>query len=175
MLENEIWNHAKLDHKYIIQLHGASDVDKDDVWIVMELFEGRELRAEMDQRFFAVKSEPFSTEEILTIIHQVCSALAHIESKQIVHRDIKPENILIQIKDGVPLLDSIRVKIIDFGFSHVVGDHFHKSGTPGFVPREFQTAGPKADVFAAGIIMWELSMRKWKYLYAKFPILVDGK
>lgn len=51
----------------------------------------------------------FDEAEAKILFKQILEAIGYLHRKNIVHRDIKPENILLN--------KTMRVKIIDFGFS----------------------------------------------------------
>ena len=87
-----------------------------------------------------------------------CStALAFAHAQGIVHRDVKPSNVLVA--DG----DEISVRLFDFGLAQLadaetltaVGD---VPGTLAYIPPERlhgEQAGPPADVWAVGVLLWE--------------------
>src|SRR5262249_21078657 len=69
-------------------------------FIVAELLEGEELRAQLESGAIPVR-------KALEYALQITQGLAAAHEKGIVHRDLKPENLFVT-KDG-------RVKILDFG------------------------------------------------------------
>ena len=88
---------------------------------------------------------------------QVLEALAHAHAHGIVHRDVKPSNVLLA--DG----DEVSVRLFDFGLAQLadaetltaVGD---VPGTLAYIPPERlqgKGAGPAADVWAVGVLLWE--------------------
>lgn len=89
---------------------------------------------------------------------QVLRGLAAAHEKNIVHRDVKPENVIIT-PEGV-------VKVLDFGIARVAeaDDGFRTRtgivlGTPAYMAPEVvrgQLAGPAADIYAVGTMMYEL-------------------
>ncbi len=124
----------------------------DQLSIVMELVEGGDLK-QLHQR-----ARPLPSEAV-TMVARIADALAALHAAGVVHRDLKPANVLIhQTEDGpVP-------KITDFGLSRLVEEGMSQSsaavGTPLYMAPEAvalaATAGPPADVYALGIMLYEL-------------------
>jgi hypothetical protein len=88
---------------------------------------------------------------------QILDGLAHAHALGIVHRDIKPSNVLMADEEGVS------VRLLDFGLAlfdeadtlTAAGD---VPGTLAYISPERlkgQTAGPAADVWAVGVLLWE--------------------
>lgn len=97
---------ASLSHPDIVTVHDAG-LDQDasagpTVFIVMELLDGRNLRALVAER------GEFPLGEALRIGADVASALAASHDIGVVHRDIKPANILV---------DGEHVTVVDFGIA----------------------------------------------------------
>lgn len=92
----------------------------------------------------------------VSIVRQMLTALAYLESRQLIHRDIKPENILFEDKS----LQT--VSLVDFGFMTRVSEYnllFTRCGTPGYVAPEVLADKPyetKIDVFSAGLLFYIL-------------------
>ncbi|MDR0594017.1 MAG: protein kinase [Bifidobacteriaceae bacterium] len=116
----------------------------------MEFVEGQNLRA------FMTASGPLTVGTALDLAAQVFDALAQAHASGIVHRDVKPENILID-RSG-------RVKVADFGLARAVSEFTVAStgvvlGTVAYLAPELATGGKadqRADVYAAGIVLFEL-------------------
>lgn len=89
---------ATLDSAHIVR---AYDVDRfEDVhYIVMEYFEGQNLRQLVD------KEGPLDYEDAANYIRQAALGLADAHKCGVIHRDVKPENILVDERDFVKLLD----------------------------------------------------------------------
>jgi serine/threonine protein kinase len=79
--------------------------------IVMEYFEGGNLLNYLVRRNCKINEE-----RVVQIIHHLATALYYLHVYGIIHRDIKLQNILMtdDTQTAIP-------KLIDFGFSHILG------------------------------------------------------
>jgi serine/threonine-protein kinase len=152
---------ARVRHPNVVQ---ALDVTRrgEELWLVMEYVEGEPLhrvfRAAID-RGEAVPV-PVAVGVVVAILgglHAAHEARSESgEPLEIVHRDVSPQNILIGI-DGVP-------RLIDFGVARAatrvaLAGAGVARGKLGYMAPEQLRGGPvdrRADVYAAGIILWEL-------------------
>ncbi len=144
---------ARLSHPNVVAVfdQGRDPVD-DTVYLVMEYVPGHTLRDTI------VKDAPMSPERALAIIDPVLSALGAAHRAGLIHRDVKPENVLIA--------DDGRIKVADFGLAKAVSaDTQHTAtngvliGTVSYLAPELvveQRADARADVYAAGVILFEL-------------------
>ncbi len=97
---------ARLNHPNIVGVYDWGGGTEP--FIVMELVEGRSLRAELQAR------HTLPPAEVAALGAQIADALAHAHHHGVVHRDVKPSNVL--------LTPGGSVKVTDFGIA-VVGDH----------------------------------------------------
>lgn len=121
--------------------------------IVMEFADGGDLAAAVKRR--REEGGRFNQDEALVIFAQCCLALQHIHARHVLHRDLKTQNIFLT-KAGV-------VKLGDFGIAkvldHTAGQAVTVIGTPGYLPPEVcnnRPYGIKADVWALGVVLYEL-------------------
>jgi len=110
MLRNEIQILKKIDHPQIVSIYDLIETKKY-LYVVMEMCVGGELF----DRIAELDGDGFSQEDTSLIMHQICSAVKHMNEQGIVHRDLKPENVLCVEAHSVQ-----KIKICDFGISKIV-------------------------------------------------------
>ena len=119
----------------------------------MELLDGETLADLLDHGKVPI-------ERALPISIQIARALARAHDLEVIHRDLKPENIfLARDDDGRDL-----VKLLDFGIARSMQDTRLTGagevfGTPQYMAPERITsidAGPSADLYALGVILYEM-------------------
>jgi len=139
---------GRLNHSNIVTIH---DVGKSGgvAYIAMEFLQGLSLREILDS---GVVLPPEKTADIVA---QVADGLAFAHENGIVHRDIKPANIMV--------LDSGRVKIMDFGIARLPAGSRSWSGTifasPKYMAPERiagQQVDGRADIFSLGAVLYEM-------------------
>ncbi len=99
--EQEARATSALNHPNILTVYDFG-THEGNPYLVMELLEGEELRAQLDNGALPVRKAS-------EYAQQIAAGLAAAHEKNIVHRDLKPENLFIT-KDG-------RLKILDFGLA----------------------------------------------------------
>ena len=138
---------AGLDHPNVVTLydffeHGGVP------YIAMEYVSGGSLR-----RLVGKLGLP----QVLGVLEGMLAGLGHAEVAGIVHRDLKPENVLISRNGGV--------KIADFGIARAYNALTPLTGTgttigtPTYMAPEQvtgDTLGPYTDLYALGVIAYEL-------------------
>ena len=125
-------------------------IDGHHPFLVMELIEGGTLRELLTER------GPMPPHAVAAVLGPVLGGLAVAHHEGLVHRDVKPENVLIS--------DNGDVKIADFGLVRAIAEAKITStsvilGTAAYLsPEQVSTgdAGPTSDVYAAGILTYEL-------------------
>jgi predicted ATPase len=154
--EQEARATSALNHPNIVTIHELGDIEGGR-FIVMELVEGRTLRALID--------ESVSQEALTQLGGQIAKALAAAHAAGITHRDIKPENIMVR-DDGY-------VKVLDFGLARLAPSGMDREAAtlqytqPGTLlgsarymsPEQArgETASHPSDIFSLGIIFYEMA------------------
>jgi tRNA A-37 threonylcarbamoyl transferase component Bud32/photosystem II stability/assembly factor-like uncharacterized protein len=146
-----------LAHPNICTIHEVGETDGE-LYIVMELVEGKSLRA-------LCEDAGLPAESVLRYGVQIASALVRAHDKGIVHRDLKTSNIVVTA-DGL-------VKVLDFGLAkHLGGDTFEGStrslttlqdtssvsGTLPYLAPEVlrgEAADYRSDLWALGVLLYE--------------------
>ncbi|MEV0714444.1 protein kinase [Asanoa sp. NPDC050611] len=138
---------AGLDHPAIVGLRGTTTVDGAPA-LVLDLVDGEDLRHRLR------RDGPVPPAIAAHIAAQVADALAYLHGRGVVHGDVKPANLLVPADGG-------RVRVTDFGVARRLGAGrptvIH--ATPEYVAPEVvagEPAGPAADVYALGIVLYEL-------------------
>jgi serine/threonine-protein kinase len=152
---------AQLSHSNCVQVFDVG-VGDNTYFIVMEYVDGADLKGVIEHQ--KKTGKPFPAEEAVLMCVRMCEGLSYAhevrdsrgESLHIVHRDMSPPNVLIT-RHG-------EVKIVDFGLAKA-NSQLEKS-EPGIIKGKFSYLSPEAaigqgvdartDIFAVGIILWEL-------------------
>lgn len=151
-----------LNHSNVVSIFDFG-IERSQFYLVMDYVEGRNLRQIINELKKSNKS--FSIDQALFIVKETAAGLDHAhrctDSKSgrplnITHRDMSPQNIMVSFEG--------EVKVIDFGIAKAETEQEEtKAGTLkgkfGYMSPE-QAEGlpidPRTDVFALGIVLWEL-------------------
>jgi tRNA A-37 threonylcarbamoyl transferase component Bud32/tetratricopeptide (TPR) repeat protein len=143
---------GRLTHPNIITIYDVVR-DKELTYIVMQYVDGSSLQALIES------GKTHSPQEIIDILKPISDALDFAHRGGIVHRDIKPANILID-KTGKPFL-------ADFGVARIETSTLTQAGTTVgtlsyMSPEQVkgQTVDKRSDIFALGVILYELLTRQ---------------
>jgi serine/threonine protein kinase len=140
---------ARLNHPGIVTLYEMGEEDGNAL-LVTELVDGSTL-AQLN------RDGTLSDREIGEIGADLCEALDHAHARAVVHRDIKPQNVLVT-DGGEP-----SAKLMDFGVARLAdaaaltatGDVVGTLAYMAPEQAEGRTAGPEADVYALGLMLYE--------------------
>lgn len=148
---------TRLRHPHVVAVRDLV-VEGERLAIVMDLVEGGSLREALDAR------GTLPPGEAVALTATVLDALAAAHAVGTVHRDIKPDNVLLaQGEDGRTDDPGAAVRVVDFGIARVIDERRRSTtaiiGTPEYMSPELVTvgeAGPPSDVYASGILLYEL-------------------
>jgi eukaryotic-like serine/threonine-protein kinase len=164
--EQESQTLGRLHHPGIAQIYEAGTANTafgPEPYFAMEIIHGKPLIEYANEA-------KLSTRQRLMLMIQICEAVQHAHQRGIVHRDLKPGNILVD-QSGQP-------KILDFGIARVMDSDTEQMtrqtdigqllGTLPYMSPEQVEADPAAidtrtDVYALGVILYELLTNKMPY------------
>ena len=141
---------AQLSHPNIVPLHFIGQ-DGDLLYLAMACVDGGSIADRLD------REGRLPVHDVVRIVSQVASALAHAHKRGVIHRDIKPANVLVDAESG-------RCLVTDFGIARS-GDATHLTatgvmvGTPAYLSPEQVTGEPvdhRVDIYALGVMAYEL-------------------
>jgi len=166
---------AKLRHRYITRFYEFINNDSGAV-LVMEFVEGTPVDVLLAEKGALPLSDAISIAQCLL------EAMVYAHGKGIIHRDIKPANLIREKGGGA-------VKVTDFGIGKIKDNAqspgqtvLTKSGfllgTPHYMSpeqiREPKDAGAKADVYSAGVVLYEMVTGQLPFNSRSLPKLIDA-
>lgn len=142
---------ANLRHPNIVTLH-SYEPQLPCPYFVMEWVDGQPLDQYCRRRHLALR-------DTLRLLEKIVRALAYAHDQNVIHRDLKSQNILVD-SSGEP-------RILDFGLARIAAKVADSSSVGGPIKGTLQYMAPEqvihpdevdqaADVFALGLIMYEL-------------------
>ena len=159
-----------LDHPQIVSIYdfGQDESHGEQIWLAMERLEGSDLKD------YITLERPLAVEQALSILRQLLGVLAACHAKNVIHRDLKPQNIFID--------ESSRIKLLDFGISRMttlrdLTQTGTSLGSPEYMaPELFATSvyDPRTDLYAAGVIAFELLAGHLPYQGDSLPVLYQA-
>ncbi len=144
---------SKLRHPNALRLFDFGQAPDGSFYMVMELLEGESLADRLAYAFVSFR-------DVFNIVPPVCGVLFEAHENHVIHRDLKPENIyLVNVNQREEF-----TKLLDFGIAKHLQDRTMTSagtlwGTPAYMSPEQakgETVGAPADIYAIGIILFEL-------------------
>lgn len=166
---------GRLHHPGIAQIHEASTFDAGDgaqPFFAMEYISGVDVRTYAEEARLDVAGR-------LKLIAEVADAVHYAHEKGVIHRDLKPDNVMVD-EHGC-------AKVLDFGvacagdtstaISSVMTQTGQIIGTLAYMAPEQLSAdpervSPRADVYALGVMMFELLTGRLPHEIAGLPTTV---
>ncbi|MGH8697713.1 MAG: protein kinase domain-containing protein, partial [Burkholderiales bacterium] len=146
--KNEARAAGRLSHPGIVAVYDYGE-SSSVTYIAMEFVQGASLREYFN------RGTRFAERDSVSIMVQVLDALHHAHEQGVWHRDIKPANLII--------MNSGRIKVADFGIARIDTSQLTLTGvvmgSPGYMAPEQYSGGTvdwRADLFAAGVVMYQL-------------------
>ncbi len=145
---------AALNHPNIATIYAIEETD-DEMFIVMEFIDGKELKEE-------IKAGPIQSKEAINIATQIAEGLIAAHKKEIIHRDIKSSNIMIT-NEG-------KIKIMDFGLAKMKGaSDLTKAGSTVGTVAFMSPEQVKGDIVDKRTDLWSLGIIIYQMLSGKLP------
>jgi len=153
---NEAIAASRIGQENVVDVVDFGSEEDGALYYVMEALDGRSIGA-------ILRDEgPFPVARALALLEQTCRALAAAHARGVVHRDVKPDNVFVVRREELE-----RVKILDFGISHVPHEMSGSRltvagsiiGTPEYMAPEQASGGTvdhRADVYAVGVLAYEM-------------------
>lgn len=162
---------ANLTHPNILPVHDV-DMERDHPYVVSELAPNGSARR------LITDAEEIPVGIAVKYLIQTLHALRAAHANGVIHRGLKPENMLI---DGYG-----NVKVSDFGFARIVERDqavirqvYVGMGQVAYMAPELfnepNNAGPQSDIYALGIVFYELLTRKLPGRRSPMPSEIDPK
>ncbi len=161
---------GRLHHPGIAQIYEAGLANDGQPFFAMEFINGLPLDEYARRRGLDLAAR-------VNLLARVCDAVQHAHDQGVIHRDLKPANILVE-ETGQP-------KVLDFGVARATGADLltmtgltqagQLIGTPDYMSPEQVGADPaaidhRADVYALGVILFELAAHQLPYQLENRPL-----
>ncbi len=164
---------ARLKHPNLVEVYDLGIASDGRIYFAMDLLSGTTLRAILSRR------GAIGSELGVRVMGQALDGLHAAHCAGMLHRDIKPENIFV-CRDGI-------VKLLDFGVAKAVDASISARpvtgagmtvGTPRYMaPEQAEGRGidARADVYGAGLVLWECLAGRPAFNQADPFALADAK
>jgi serine/threonine-protein kinase len=165
---------ASIQSRFVVSLFDFGTTDDGELFMVMELLQGRTFAARL-----AARPAPL-LREVVRLVDLTLAGLQAVHGAGIVHRDLKPDNVFL-VEDA----DGSFPKLLDFGISRPMGEAGARSagrmrkltqagmtmGTPHYMAPE-QIRGDagldgRADLYTLGVLLFKAAT-------GRFPIEADN-
>ncbi len=167
-LLREAWVTGTLEHPNILPIHDVKLDEAGMPLVVLKRIDGQDWGemmhnpTQLTERF----GEGEALDHNLTVLMQVCHAIAFAHSRGIVHRDIKPDNVRIGAFGEVYVLDwGIAVALEDDGTGRfpLAGSAAAMAGTPNYMAPEMLGGDEdnpitvRTDIYLLGATLYEIA------------------
>ena len=144
---------ARLRHPNIVQVHAVDHDAAGNPYLLLEFVSGPSLAKRLTDG-------PLSARDAASVVRIIAQAVGVAHDQHVIHRDLKPGNVLLK---GATLDHPV---VTDFGMAKRLDvpagltQTAESLGTPSYMAPELaaggaKTAGPAADVYSLGVILYE--------------------
>ncbi len=165
---------VKLRSEHAAKVLDVGTLESGAPYMVMEFLEGRDLGQVLAEQ------GPLGVEAAAEWLVQACEAVAEAHAAGIVHRDLKPQNLFLARSVG----GASKVKVLDFGVSKSMTTSDGAGGltqtrsmlgSPLYMSpeqmRSSRDVDARSDVWALGVVLYELLTRRWPFEAESMPEL----
>src|SRR5262245_8341633 len=158
---------ASLSHPNLCPIHDVGEIGGTP-YLTMAYLEGRLLSD-------IIESGPMAQRSCALIVRRLAQALQGAHARGVIHRDLKPSNIMINTRNE-PV-------VMDFGLArreHPMETRLTRTGTalgtPAYMPPEQirgepDEIGPASDIYALGVILYELVTGRLPFAGSAYAVL----
>jgi WD40 repeat protein/serine/threonine protein kinase len=193
LFQREVQALARLKHPGIAAIYEAGRTDDGQHYFVMELVRGIPLLDYVKGRRLTGAHPPSSVRRRLELFLKICDSISYAHQRGVIHRDLKPANILVADESyesggqsiGGSSLSRVEVKVLDFGVARITDDDGTgasgisqagqiKGTVPYMSPEQVRgdpgQIGVRTDVYALGMILYELLTERLPYDFEHVPL-----
>jgi serine/threonine protein kinase len=166
---------VQLRSEHVAKVLDVGKLESGAPYMVMEFLDGHDLGHVLSE------NGPMALDVAVLFVLQACEAVSEAHAAGIVHRDLKPQNLfLTRTLSGSP-----RLKVLDFGVSKTTGLTQDGKGaltrtramlgSPLYMApeqmRSSRDVDARVDVWALGVVLFELLTRRWPFEAESMPEL----
>ncbi|HSY25098.1 MAG TPA: serine/threonine-protein kinase [Polyangiaceae bacterium] len=166
---------VQLRSEHVAKVLDVGKLESGAPYMVMEFLDGNDLGHVLSE------NGPMALDVAVLFMLQACEAVSEAHAAGIVHRDLKPQNLfLTRTLSGSP-----RLKVLDFGVSKTTGLTQDGKGaltrtramlgSPLYMApeqmRSSRDVDARVDVWALGVVLFELLTRRWPFEAESMPEL----
>ncbi|MCA9055160.1 MAG: protein kinase, partial [Planctomycetaceae bacterium] len=160
---------AKLDHPGICRVYDADEIDGTP-YISMAFLDGQPLSR------FVGTPEFQDQRRVAEVVRDIASALAHAHQQGVLHRDLKPGNVMMLASGAACVTDFGLARHVNAGEESRLTHEGTILGTPAYMsPEQIEgdpnRIGPATDIYALGVILYELLASRLPFTGSVMAIL----
>ncbi len=156
----------KLSHANIVPIRDFF-IDEQGGVILMDFMSGGNLTE-------IINNQDTSNETLVRLFRDLSIGLSYLHKQGVIHRDLKPGNVLIDAEGRARIADFGLAVLIDRDTTPLTQQNWFLGTRRYAAPEQLRDAVsvcPKADIFALGLIAYEIATRKSPY---SFPVLLQN-